>query len=177
MSSKFGASGRLGGLIDFAREETARLHIALNSSTGDLQGEQWCWTAGAGSRSIAAYLRQYARAEDALLHDTILRRPTVWVAGHFADRVPSIVEDQKHANDEQPTADILRLRTYVGRVWLETALWLNRPYDEGYELPVLIPDSGLMPGVAALAQLTLTEGFSCLGAIRLIRSMLQLPGS
>jgi hypothetical protein len=175
MSSTPTVQGRLGGLIEFTREEIAKLHVALDFSVGDLEGEQWHWTANGAGISIATSLWRYARIEDDLLHRTITQRPTVWVSEGFAER--SRGELSLTASTEERLLDAQELRAYAGRVWLETALWLNSPSESAYESPVLVEGTGMMPSIAALALTSLTEGWACLGAIRVVRSFLRLPAA
>jgi hypothetical protein len=173
MSSTPTVQGRLGGLTEFTREEIAKLHVTLDFSVGDLQGDQWHWTSNGAGTSIASSLWRYARTEDDLLHRTITQRPTVWISEGFAER--SHGELALTASTEERLLDAQELQAYAGRVWLETALWLNSPSEAAYESPVLLDGTGMMPSIAALALVSLTEGWACLGTIRQIRSLLRLP--
>jgi hypothetical protein len=162
-------------LIEFTRQEVAKLHVTLDFSVSDLQGDQWHWSADGAGISAATSLWRYARLEDDLLHRTITQRPTVWISEGFAER--SRGELALTASTEERLLDAQELRTYAGRVWLETALWLNSPSEAQYEMPVLVEGTGMMPAIAALALISLTEGWACLGAIRQVRSLLRLPAA
>jgi hypothetical protein len=59
-------------------------------------------------------------------------------------------------------------------VYKSTDEWLANPDESTFDAPVMVKPLGEMPAIRALGQVCMTHGFTHLGEIELIRTLLGL---
>ncbi|MEX2247799.1 MAG: DinB family protein [Dehalococcoidia bacterium] len=169
-------------LVEFIQAELRRLHAMLDAGTRDLTPEQWHTTPAGNpaANHIAFEMWHYARTEDNVVRFILqARRPTVWMEGGWAERLglPPIAQGTgMPAADAQALriADLGAFRDYVQAVWRSTEEYLAQPDPTTFDRPVTVKPLGEMPAIRALGQVCMTHGFTHLGEIELIRTLLGL---
>ena len=169
-------------LVEFIAAELRRLHAMLGRATDDLTPEQWHAIPGdnPAANHIAFEYWHYVRTEDNIVRFILQnRRPTVWMDGTWADRLglPPITQGTGMApTDAQALRidDVDAFRQYVTDVYASTDEWLNNPDESTFATPVQVKPLGEMPAIRALGQVCMTHGFTHLGEIELIRTLLNL---
>jgi hypothetical protein len=169
-------------LVEFIRAELRRLHGALDLATRDLTPEQWHTVPGANANAnhIAFEMWHYARTEDNIVRFILQgRRPTVWMDGGWAERLglPAVAQ-----GTGMPVADAQALRLadlpafaqYVRDVYASTEEYLANPDASTFDAPVTVKPLGEMPAIRALGQVCMSHGFTHLGEIELIRTLMGL---
>jgi hypothetical protein len=63
---------------------------------------------------------------------------------------------------------------YKKEVYASTDDWLSNPDESTFATPVTVKPLGEMPAIRALGQVCMTHGFTHLGEIELIRTLLNL---
>lgn len=170
-------------LVDFIRSDLQRLHRGLGRSLADVSDEQ-AHTAPAGKgNSIAFTLWHYARTEDNIVRFILQsRRPTVWMEGQWAEKLggmPPVAQGTGMSLADAQALhikDLNALRQYMQTVWQSTETYLANPDTSTFDALVTVKPLGEMPAILALGQVCLTHGFSHLGEIDHIRTMLGLSG-
>jgi hypothetical protein len=169
-------------LVEFIDAELKRLHLMLDRSVADLTPEQWHTIPANNPRAnhIAFEMWHYARTEDNIVRFILQgRRPTVWMEGGWAERLglPPVTQGTgMTAEDAQAMriADLELFREYVQAVWASTSDWLSSPDESTFDQPVTVKPLGEMPAIRALGQVCMTHGFTHLGEIELMRTLLGL---
>lgn len=169
-------------LVEFIKAELHRLHAMLSAATRDLTPEQWHAIPGgnANANHIAFEMWHYARTEDNIVRFILQhRRPTVWMEGGWAERMglPAVAQ-----GTGMPSADAQAMRIndfdafaeYVAAVYASTDEWLANPDESTFATPVMVKPLGEMPAIRALGQVCMTHGFTHLGEIELMRTLLGL---
>lgn len=169
-------------LVEFIEAELQRLHAMLGRATADLTPDQW-HTVPAGSAAanhIAFEMWHYARTEDNIVRFILQgRRPTVWMEGGWAERLalPPVTQGTGMSVQEAQAmriADLPQFRQYVEAVWASTKDYLSNPDESVFDTPVMVKPLGEMPAIRALGQVCMTHGFTHLGEIELMRTLLGL---
>ena len=169
-------------LVEFIQAELRRLHTALDRGVADLTPEQWHAIPGGNPRanSIAFEIWHYARTEDNIVRFILQgRRPTVWMEGVWAERLglPPVAQGTgMSVADAQALRinDLDAFGDYVRAVRASTDAYLAQPDAATFDQPVMVKPLGEMPAVRALGQVVVTHGFTHLGEIELIRTLLGL---
>jgi len=169
-------------LVEFIHAELKRLHLMLDRSVADLAPEQWHAIPGNNRRAnhIAFEMWHYARTEDNIVRFILqARRPTVWMDGGWAERLglPPVTQGTgMSAEDAQAMHidDLSLFRQYVDAVWASTEEYLSNPDASVFDQPVMVKPLGEMPAIRALGQVCMTHGFTHLGEIELMRTLLGL---
>jgi hypothetical protein len=169
-------------LVEFIAAELHRLHAMLNAATRDLTPEQWHAIPGDHPRAnhIAFEMWHYVRTEDNIVRFILQnRRPTVWMDGKWAERLglPPVAQ-----GTGMPSADAQSMRIndlnafgqYMKDVYASTDEWLANPDESTFSNIVTVKPLGEMPAIRALGQVSMTHGFTHLGEIELIRTLLNL---
>jgi hypothetical protein len=129
---------------------------------------------------LAFELWHYARTEDNIVRFILQgRRPTVWMEGGWAERLglPPITQGTgMTAADAQALRidDIPLFRQYVSAVWTSTEEYLSNPDESAFDEVITVKPLGEMPKIRALGQVCMTHGFTHLGEIELMRTLLGL---
>jgi len=169
-------------LVEFIHEELKRLHVMLDRSVADLTPEQW-HTVPAGNAAanhIAFEMWHYARTEDNIVRFILQNRtPTVWMEGGWAERLglPPVTQGTgMPVQDAQALRidDRALFRQYVDAVWASTEDYLSNPDESVFDTPVMVKPLGEMPAIRALGQVCMTHGFTHLGEVELMRTLLGL---
>ncbi len=169
-------------LVEFIKAELRRLHAMLDAATKDLTPEQWHTVPGGNpaANHIAFEMWHYARTEDNIVRFILQnRRPTVWMEGGWAERLGLPAGAQgtgMTAADAQAMRidDIDAFRQYVRDVYASTDEWLANPDESTFSAPVQVKPLGEMPAIRALGQVCMTHGFTHLGEIELMRTLMGL---
>ncbi|MDE3097384.1 MAG: DinB family protein [Chloroflexota bacterium] len=169
-------------LIEFIQAELKRLHALLDAATADLTPAQWHAVPGGSGRAnhIAFELWHFYRTEDNIVRFILQgRRPTVWMEGGWAERLglPPVAQGTgMSAADAQALRinDLDAFREYVRAVRASTDAYLAQPDVSAFDQPVTVKPLGEMPAVRALGQVVVTHGFTHLGEIELIRTLIGL---
>ncbi len=169
-------------LVEFIQSELKRLHGALAVATRDLTPEQWHAVPGANPNAnhIAFEIWHYVRTEDNIVRFILQgRRPTVWMEGGWADRLklpPMAQGTGMSAADAQALrlGDLDAFRQYIRDVYASTDEYLANPDASTFDAPVTVKPLGEMPAIRALGQVCMTHGFTHLGEIELIRTLMDL---
>jgi hypothetical protein len=169
-------------LVEFIKAELRRLHAMLDAATRDLTPEQWhAIPAGnPAANHIAFEMWHYVRTEDNIVRFILQnRRPTVWMEGHWAERLglPPVAQ-----GTGMPPADAQALRIndlgafgqYVKDVYAATEEWFANPDESTFDATVTVKPLGEMPAIRALGQVSMTHGFTHFGEIELIRTLMGL---
>ena len=170
-------------LVDFIRQDLIRLHHELDRSLADCSDEQLHAVPEGKGNSIGFSLWHYARTEDNIVRFILQgRRPTVWMEGAYAEKLgglPAVAQGTGMAVAEAQAlriSDRAGFNEYLQRVWASTAEFLVAPDSSTFDQTVMVRPLGEMSRIRALAQVCLTHGFTHLGEIDHIRTMLGLPG-
>lgn len=169
-------------LVEFIQSELKRLHAMLDSATKDLTPEQWhaIPADNPAANHIAFEMWHYARTEDNIVRFILQnRRPTVWMEGKWADRLalPPVAQGTGMSPADAQALrinDLAAFRQYVDAVYASTSEWLSNPDESTFDAPVTVKPLGEMPAIRALGQVCMTHGFTHLGEIELIRTLLGL---
>jgi hypothetical protein len=167
-------------LVEFIESELKRLHAMLDASIADLTPEQLHAIPAGNPKAnhIAFEMWHYARTEDNIVRFILQnRRPTVWMEGGWAERLglPPIMQGTGMSHEDAQSLridDIQMFRGYVDAVWASTANYLSNPDESTFDAPVTVKPLGEMPAIRALGQVCMTHGFTHLGEIELIRTLL-----
>ncbi len=169
-------------LVEFIEAELNRLHAMLGNATKDLTPEQWhAIPGGSGTANhIAFEMWHYTRTEDNIVRFILQnRRPTVWMEGRWADQLglPPVMQGTGMTAED---AHALRINDfdafdrYVAGVYASTKEYLANPDASTFDAPVTVKPLGEMPAIRALGQVCMTHGFTHLGEIELMRTLLGL---
>lgn len=168
-------------LAEFIKAELSRLHAMLDVATRDLTPEQWHTVPGEGSANHLAFeLWHFYRTEDNIVRFILQnRRPTVWMEGGWAERLglPPVMQGTGMSTEDAHALrinDFAAFREYVAAVRASTDEWLANPDESTFDRPVMVKPLGEMPAIRALGQVVMTHGFTHLGEIELVRTLLGL---
>ncbi|HLB23052.1 MAG TPA: DinB family protein [Dehalococcoidia bacterium] len=170
-------------LVEFISAELTRLHAMLDRSVAELTPEQWhAIPAGnAKANHIAFEMWHYVRTEDNIVRFILQdRRPTVWMEGGWAEKLglPPVAQGTGMAAEDAQAlriSDVAGFLQYRGQVWASTAEWLANPDATEFDKVITVKPLGEMPKIRALGQVCMTHGFTHLGELELIRTLLGLP--
>jgi hypothetical protein len=169
-------------LVEFIGAELRRLHGALDVATRDLTPEQWHQVPGGNKHAnhIAFEMWHYARTEDNIVRFILQgRRPTVWMEGGWSEKLglPAVAQGTGMPSADAQAMridDLDAFRQYVKDVYASTADYLAQPDASIFDTPVLVKPLGEMPAIRALGQVCMSHGFTHLGEIELIRTLMGL---
>lgn len=169
-------------LVEFIKAELRRLHAMLDAGTRDLTPEQWhaIPADNPNANHIAFEIWHYARTEDNIVRFILQgRRPTVWMDGGWSARLalPPVAQGTgMTAADAQALriSDLDAFKQYVRDVYASTDEYLANPDASTFDAPVTVKPLGEMPAIRALGQVCMSHGFTHLGEIELIRTLMGL---
>ena len=169
-------------LVEFITAEIHRLHAMLDAATRDLTPEQWHAIPGASptANHLAFEMWHYVRTEDNIVRFILQnRRPTVWMEGKWAERLnlPPVTQGTgMSAADAQALriTDFDAFGEYKHDVYASTDDWLSNPDESTFGSIVTVKPLGEMPAIRALGQVVMTHGFTHLGEIELMRTLMGL---
>lgn len=169
-------------LVEFIQAELHRLHAMLGAATRDLTPDQWHAIPGDNPRAnhIAFEMWHYARTEDNIVRFILQnRRPTVWMEGGWAERLglPPVAQGTGTSPADAQAMrinDLSAFGQYVKHVYASTDAWLANPDESTFDTLVQVKPLGEMPAIRALGQVCMSHGFTHLGEIELIRTLLNL---
>ncbi len=169
-------------LVDFIQAELGRLHAMLDRGVADLTPEQWHAIPSGNPKAnhVAFEMWHYVRTEDNIIRFLLQdRRPTVWMEGKWADKLglPPIAQGTGMTAEDAHALrinDIAAFADYTKQVWASTAEWLANPDADEFDKIITVKPLGEMPKIRALGQVCMTHGFTHLGELELIRTLLGL---
>ena len=168
-------------LVEFIKAELKRLHAMLDVATRDLTPEQWHTVPGGSDANHLAFeLWHFYRTEDNIVRFILQdRRPTVWMEGNWAERLglPPVAQGTGMTTDDAHALrinDLAAFREYIDAVRASTDEYLANPDESTFARPVMVKPLGEMPAIRALGQVVMTHGFTHLGEIELVRTLLGL---
>jgi hypothetical protein len=143
-------------LIEFYRMEQKRLHSELSESLKGLTTEQWHYSTGGMSNTIAFFMWHIVRTEDNVLRLILEERKPVWAEGKWAERLNLPSRAQGTGME------------YTKQVWQEFETYLANVQDGGVALSeriVMVKPLGEMPAIQAIGQVCLTHLYMHYGEI------------
>ena len=169
-------------LVDFIQAELLRLHTMLDRTVADLTPEQWHAIPADNPKAnhIAFEMWHYIRTEDNIVRFILQdRRPTVWMEGKWADKLglPPVTQGTGMTSEEAQALridDIAAFHDYKSQVYASTMHWLANPDESEFDKVITVKPLGEMPKIRALGQVCMTHGFTHLGELELIRTLLGL---
>ena len=169
-------------LVEFIKSELARLHAMMDNATSDLTPEQWHAIPAGNERAnhIAFEMWHMYRTEDNIVRFILQnRRPTVWMEGRWAERLglPPVAQGTGMPSAEAQALridDLDAFRAYMRDVRASSDEYLSNPDESTFDRPVLVKPLGEMPAIRALGQVCMTHGFTHLGELELMRTLLGL---
>lgn len=169
-------------LVEFIKAELRRLHAMLDAATKDLTPEQWHAVPGGNpaANHIAFEMWHYVRTEDNIVRFILQnRRPTVWMEGGWAERLglPPVAQGTGMTPADAQAMrihDLDAFRQYARDAYASTDEWLANPDESTFGAPVQVKPLGEMPAIRALGQVCMTHGFTHLGEIELMRTLMGL---
>ncbi len=170
-------------LVEFIQAELGRLHAMLDRTVADLAPEQWHAIPADNPKAnhIAFEFWHYVRTEDNIVRFILQdRRPTVWMEGGWAEKLglPPVAQGTGMPSEDAQALrinDIGGFLEYRRQVWASTADWLANPDASEFDKVITVKPLGEMPKIRALGQVCMTHGFTHLGELELIRTLLNLP--
>ena len=169
-------------LVEFIKSELKRLHAMMDNATSDLTPEQWHAIPARNERAnhIAFEMWHMYRTEDNIVRFILQnRRPTVWMEGRWAERLglPPVAQGTGMPSAEAQALridDLDAFREYMRDVRASSDEYLSNPDESTFDRPVLVKPLGEMPAIRALGQVCMTHGFTHLGELELMRTLLGL---
>jgi hypothetical protein len=167
-------------LVEFIKAELKRLHAMLDVATRDLTPEQWHMVPGGAANHLAFELWHFYRTEDNIVRFILQnRRPTVWMEGGWAERLglPPVAQGTGMTTEDAHALrinDFATFRGYVEAVRGSTDEYLSNPDESSFDQVLTVKPLGEMPAIRALGQVVLTHGFTHLGEVELVRTLLGL---
>ena len=160
-------------LIEFYRLEQKRLHHELGESLNGLTTEQWHYSTGGVSNTIAFFMWHIVRTEDNVLRLILEERKPIWAEGKWAERLnlPSRAQGTGMATNEAQElriSDPALFMEYTHQVWQEFETYLANVNDGGVALSeriVMVKPLGEMPAIQAIGQVCLTHLYMHYGEI------------
>jgi|CXWL01.1.fsa_nt_gi hypothetical protein len=169
-------------LVEFIQSELNRLHTMLDRGVADLTPDQWHAIPGGNAKAnhIAFEMWHYVRTEDNIVRFLLQdRRPTVWMEGKWADKLglPPVAQGTGMSSEDAQAlriSDISAFKAYTQEVWASTREWLANPDPSQFDAVITVKPLGEMPKIRALGQVCMTHGFTHLGELELMRTLLGL---
>lgn len=171
-------------IIDFFRVEQKRLHHEMRTQISTLTPEEWHYTLGGTTNSIAFLVWHAVRTEDNILRFILQGRPPLWIEGNWHERLglPPRVQGTGMATEEARAfhiADTALFMQYVEAVWAEYEAYLAAITDGGKALSermVMVKPLGEMEAVRSIGQVCISHLFIHLGEISVILGTMQKRG-
>lgn len=167
-------------VAELLRGSVAALHVQLDEAVQGLSAEQLHWRPMDKGNHIAFIIWHYVRTEDNVVQFVLQdRKPTVWLEEGWDQRFGlDRIAQGTGWNPEQAVA--LRLPSaeewlaYQRAVWQASDAYLGSVGDGELERRVRIAGFGEIPARQALTTILVTHGFTHLGEIHHIRTLLGL---
>ena len=171
-------------IIDFFRVEQTRLHRWTRIALEDLTPEEWHFSIGGNTNSIAFLVWHSARTEDNILRFILQGRPTIWAEGNWHEQLglPPRVQGTGMATGEAQAfhiTDPALFMQYVEQVWSEYEAYLASISDGGKALServVMVKPLGEMPALQAVGQVCITHLNIHYGEMALLRGAMGKKG-
>ena len=171
-------------IIDFFRIEQTRLHQWTRIALEDLTPEEWHYSIGRTTNSIAFLFWHSVRTEDNILRFILQGRPTIWAEGNWHEQLqlPPRVQGTGMAHEEAHAfhiADTALFKQYAEQVWSEYEAYLASITDGGNALServVTVRPLGEMPALQAIGQVCITHLNIHYGEMALLRGAMNKKG-
>jgi len=168
------------GVVELLRTAVGNLHNQFDEALQDLSLEQLHWRPLDKGNHISFIAWHYARTEDNVVQFVLQdRKPTVWLEGGWDQRFGlDRIAQGTGWTVEQAVA--LRLPSaeewlsYQRAVWQATDAYLASLSDADLERTVRIAPFGEIPARQAMTTILVTHGFTHLGEIHHLRSLMGL---
>jgi DinB superfamily len=165
--------------VDWIRTEVTRLHGMLDKAIADLTVEQ-LHAVPAGhpaANTIAWSLWHCVRTEDNVVRFVLQdRRPTVWAEGGYAERLglPPVAQGTgMSAADAQALRirDVALFREYMKATQASTEELFTKATPGSFDKVVTVKPLGEMPAFRVIGQVIVGHGFTHVGQIELVRTL------
>lgn len=171
-----------GELLKFWHVVERYMDRQLERALADLTYEQWHTAPEGKGNSIAFIAWHYMRTEDNIINWIIQeRRPTVWMDGGWSEKLglPRVSQGTGMSTEEAHAlriADIDGFLEYTRQVRARTDQFLDRWDPADFDTVITLKPLGQMTKLQALGQQGFPHGFSHLGEIAQVRTMLGVAG-
>jgi hypothetical protein len=168
-------------LIEYMEREIRGMHGLYERVTVDLDDRQANHVPAGGHQSLAFCLWHYVRTEDNAIQFVIQRKPTVWIAGGWAEKFGLDAKSQGTGfSDEQAREfrihGVADFRTYMLDVFRHTEEYVKRLSPEESERTIVVKPLGEMSIMTAISGLCMTHGYRHLGEIEFAKGLVAAKG-
>jgi hypothetical protein len=168
-------------LLDFLAGEIRGMHGLYERVTVDLDDRQMNHVPAGGHQNIAFCLWHYVRTEDNVVQFVVQRKPTVWIAGGWAEKFgldpksqgTGFSDDEARAFRIKGAADF---RHYMLDVFRQSEEFVQHLDPEVGARRVTIKPLGEMTILQAISGMCVTHGYRHLGEIEFAKGLVAARG-
>ena len=168
-------------LIEYMEREIRGMHGLYERVTVDLDDKQINHVPAGGHQNLAFCLWHYVRTEDNAIQFVIQRKPTVWIAGGWAEKFgldaksqgTGFTDDEARAFRIHGFADF---RTYMLDVFRHTEEFVKSLSVEEGDRKIVVKPLGEMSIMNAISGLCMTHGYRHLGEIEFAKGLVAAKG-
>ena len=168
-------------LIDYLARELRSMHRLYDRVTADLDDAQANAVPEHGKQNIAFSLWHFVRTEDNVVNFVVQRKPTVWLAGGWAERFGLDPKSQGTGFTEDEAKGfrlegIAAFRDYMAQVFTATEAWVRDLGDEDAARMVTVKPVGEMSVLTCVSGMCMTHGYRHLGEIEFAKGLVAARG-
>jgi DinB superfamily len=168
-------------LIEYMEREIRGMHGLYERVTVDLDDKRANHVPAGGHQSLAFCLWHYVRTEDNAIQFVIQRKPTVWIAGGWAEKFGLDAKSQGTGfTDEQAREfrihGVADFRMYMLDVFRHTEEYVKQLSPEESERAIVVKPLGEMSIMTAISGLCMTHGYRHLGEIEFAKGLVATKG-
>jgi hypothetical protein len=168
-------------LIAYMEREIRGMHGLYERVTVDLDDRQVNHVPAGGHQSLAFCLWHYVRTEDNAIQFVMQRKPTVWIAGGWAEKFGLDAKSQGTGfTDEQAREfrihGVADFRTYMLDVFRHTEEYVKQLSPQESERTIVVKPLGEMSIMTAISGLCMTHGYRHLGEIEFAKGLVAAKG-
>jgi hypothetical protein len=168
-------------LIEYMEREIRGMHGLYERVTVDLDDRQANHVPAGGHQSVAFSLWHYVRTEDNAIQFVIQRKPTVWMAGGWAEKFGLDAKSQGTGFTDEETRElrihgIADFRTYMLDVFRHTEEYVRQLSAQESERAIVVKPLGEISIMTAISGLCMTHGYRHLGEIEFAKGLVAAKG-